>query len=341
MNVRNGVSALFVQITSAKEPVFSCPPCTGRVQPPTILFDFLEKNRRGRRLSDRGRAVEAVLLRRHRGNEGLSLPAVRPSSRFGDLERAAETGCFSNGLEVFRRARFSVPPRSTPEVTGDIRLVGLRIGSIGRRLFRPVTCWESTRSTGWRSRGGAGESCAGSARGRFSVDLPHATPLDLGAVRPLCGGKGWVRMSWVARFLRQLQWAWLFLLLVPLVNLLLLEAQAARGLENSPRWPCGARASSTISVCPTRRFQRFKTAICCCCCRFCYCLCLVVGRRCSRFFPTGADRAKYLPRADRTNRPSMGRRRPADGPNRGSRFAKVGKCERLIDNLLPEQRLLP
>jgi hypothetical protein len=134
-------------------------------------------------------------------------------------------------------------------------------------------------------------------------------------------------MSWWPFFASQ--WAWLFLLLVPLVIFYFLKLKRPRlEIPSLALWRSVLNDQRVNS--PFQRFKRNLLLLL----QILLLLCLVLAAM-QPFFPTGADRAKYLPVLIDTSASMAALDR--DGKSRLD-LAKQ-EVRRLIDNLLPEQRL--
>lgn len=125
------------------------------------------------------------------------------------------------------------------------------------------------------------------------------------------------------------QWAWLFLLLVPLVIFYFLKLKRPRlEIPSLALWRSVLNDQRVNS--PFQRFKRNLLLLM----QILLLLCLVLAAM-QPFFPSGADRAKYLPVLIDTSA-SMAAV-DSDGVSRLDAAKK--EVRRLIDNLLPEQRL--
>ena len=191
-------------------------------------------------------AVEAA-LRRHRGRGIVVL--LSDFLTFGDLERPLNM-LFSAGLEVFA-VQILAPSELNPEVSGDIRLVDCESGhtvdvsSAGDLLGiyqEHRLALEEELGILCRQRSG-----------RF-LSISSRDPLEW-VLFDLLRRKGGSAMSWWP-FLAN-QWAWLFLLLVPLVIFYFLKLKrqsaarhslAGQAMAQRAQRPAGQFALSTIQT---------------------------------------------------------------------------------------------
>ncbi len=125
------------------------------------------------------------------------------------------------------------------------------------------------------------------------------------------------------------QWAWLFLLLVPLVIFYFLKLKRPRlDIPSLALWRSVLNDQRVNS--PFQRFKRNLLLLL----QILLLLCLVLAAM-QPFYPSGADRAKYLPVLIDTSA-SMA---AVDSDGKSRLDEAKQEVRRLIDNLLPDQRL--